>query len=1488
MKNQSLSIVFFAVIFNFCLIGAEKNDQNLKDLFLNPKLDSIHVYQTIDSYLGKLQLSEANLNVQIHDLIIAGLEQCENLDQVFAFNEVIVEAGLAKLFKLDPTPMPAIQNMVSDLTRSNISWALTHSVELDRILKNTAEYVSSSVYKFQGRQSTISSDRAVITGFINGIQYMSNRLYLEKTALISNVLKGLAYSISKFEDIEASSRIFLRAYMDTTFEKFEIEKLKIITRTLGEAIGAGLLGIRDGKSTVDDSVIDRLEKASSQLIQESLDYLYKNDSEVRLSFGMITKFKGDVQIHSNASSSKGSNINVNSGSAVIEGYSIQTGKKTSIQILFENGLKLSMQSDSKLKIIKLVNDFEGRNIPLIELEEGQFYFDGNLDQDLAQFKIQSGIIKLGSARGKIIINNKEAPYCRIHQSSGYSMFVNKLNKKVEIQAGEKFVLETEKFRQKPEWIVMDQKEIANIDKTIKKQNFNHSTIQWEIVKREVKKIGENIYNAKFGVVANSIALGMAEGIADECTLKSLKLGSYKELCKALARGIMNPAMSFSEKNDMNTPLLASYTSNGIFKGISEATKNSGYGSILVSKSDPQMNDKLPYTEVSAFSDRIIKNLFVSKIGNDELLKARKQLSEIVIPEVDRIRTVLESSYLPFSKSDPIASWMDSYIPEIQKHRNLNRKDALNVVLISLLDELNKNMDLRVGILFFLDKLLTKDFIENANFESILPNLLSSTSQYLFHKSEIYNLLESSAFLSNSLSEVLLRRIQSKELKRLDLNGILLHSLGSSLKLYKDQSKKIDFIKGITYGFAFSNFRSILSSSSSVKKADELLTNSTREWVYGIMSLKQWEADSLPDLLGRITDVLTSSLISTSSKFNQSDNELAEKVGSLSKGIASAAIEADIDTQLPVDQLGAVFMDNAIGDIKLDRYGSTRDFKEVGISKIHQGFSVITGDQSQVDLIFSNGTSITLLEKSRLDIQEFLQDEWNKKIKFDELKEEPSISKTRLELAFGDLIFDVKKLNQKSSMLIKTPAGITKIQGTSGKIGAKRNLDGSFSGTTDLLTGKVAITSLGGQIMDLNPGQKVNFVSVRSEGVPNQRFQPILMAPSLIESLSSRVKNQKLSRENFAKIGISTIRDNSKSLAKNYVSSNVARRSQKIALKISSSSLVAVQRSGNGSDINKFLRSCSRGILSSALKQASDKNLDLQKISYFAARGNALGNRFVVGQKNYVLYERSIGNESLDLIQTLQSDLKLGRTQVLELEGALEDGFNSLDSKVKFEVEKYGGDRFDSIFFSENILNTGDILVPNNEELPKILEKSMDKDRKPLLVGLEAPVIPEEPPSDPVGPPIIDPESEIDPILGPLGPLNPPEGENPFPEKPTPREEPDPEPDPMPDPWPTLPQDPILYSIQLNSSPSAGGSVSGGGSFSPGTTHNISASASSGYEFTGWSPSSSVANASSISTSVTMTQNHSITANFKLISNEEEAPVELIPEDSSEDPVVSPI
>ena len=75
-----------------------------------------------------------------------------------------------------------------------------------------------------------------------------------------------------------------------------------------------------------------------------------------------------------------------------------------------------------------------------------------------------------------------------------------------------------------------------------------------------------------------------------------------------------------------------------------------------------------------------------------------------------------------------------------------------------------------------------------------------------------------------------------------------------------------------------------------------------------------------------------------------------------------------------------------------------------------------------------------------------------------IKEEPTISQTKLKLAYGDMVFDVKKLNEQSSMIIETPLGVTKIKGTSGGISSRQNEDGTFTGGTQLATGQVDVTS----------------------------------------------------------------------------------------------------------------------------------------------------------------------------------------------------------------------------------------------------------------------------------------------------------------------------------------------------------------------------------------------------------------------------------------------
>ena len=75
----------------------------------------------------------------------------------------------------------------------------------------------------------------------------------------------------------------------------------------------------------------------------------------------------------------------------------------------------------------------------------------------------------------------------------------------------------------------------------------------------------------------------------------------------------------------------------------------------------------------------------------------------------------------------------------------------------------------------------------------------------------------------------------------------------------------------------------------------------------------------------------------------------------------------------------------------------------------------------------------------------------------------------------------------------------------------------------------------------------------------------------------------------------------------------------------------------------------------------------------------------------------------------------------------------------------------------------------------------------------------------------------------------------------------------------------VYTLTLDREPTAGGTVTGGGTFNAGTNATITATPSTGYTFAGWTPTTGVANPSATSTSVSMTANRTVIANFQLIT-----------------------
>jgi uncharacterized protein (TIGR02145 family)/uncharacterized repeat protein (TIGR02543 family) len=75
---------------------------------------------------------------------------------------------------------------------------------------------------------------------------------------------------------------------------------------------------------------------------------------------------------------------------------------------------------------------------------------------------------------------------------------------------------------------------------------------------------------------------------------------------------------------------------------------------------------------------------------------------------------------------------------------------------------------------------------------------------------------------------------------------------------------------------------------------------------------------------------------------------------------------------------------------------------------------------------------------------------------------------------------------------------------------------------------------------------------------------------------------------------------------------------------------------------------------------------------------------------------------------------------------------------------------------------------------------------------------------------------------------------------------------------------ILHTLTINSHPLDGGIVTGAGTYGEGTEVPITATANSGYRFTGWT-GTGVANPSSANTTVSMAENRTITANFERVS-----------------------
>ena len=169
--------------------------------------------------------------------------------------------------------------------------------------------------------------------------------------------------------------------------------------------------------------------------------------------------------------------------------------------------------------------------------------------------------------------------------------------------------------------------------------------------------------------------------------------------------------------------------------------------------------------------------------------------------------------------------------------------------------------------------------------------------------------------------------------------------------------------------------------------------------------------------------------------------------------------------------------------------------------LFDGHTVKTGPASKVILLLSNGTVSTIKAESALNIKKFTQEKFDPSgMKLSQMKGEPSSSETVLDLELGDMIFDVKKLDKKSSFNIESPVGTAGIRGTSGQMGIS-SAGGATNLNINMFKGTVA-AQLKGQAVPTFVRQGQSFAAgISASGV---MLPPVLgkVSPTLLASIEA--------------------------------------------------------------------------------------------------------------------------------------------------------------------------------------------------------------------------------------------------------------------------------------------------------------------------------------------------------------------------------------------------
>jgi hypothetical protein len=208
--------------------------------------------------------------------------------------------------------------------------------------------------------------------------------------------------------------------------------------------------------------------------------------------------------------------------------------------------------------------------------------------------------------------------------------------------------------------------------------------------------------------------------------------------------------------------------------------------------------------------------------------------------------------------------------------------------------------------------------------------------------------------------------------------------------------------------------------------------------------------------------------------------------------------------------GAVIVVSIEGEVKSFEPDSSEVKVQLG-DVLAESDRLEVGESSQATLLLSNGTLLTVVEKTKLTIGLFNQEPFDDASKeVADLENEPSSSQVEIDLDLGSLIVKTKKLSKNSSFDINSPVGTAGIRGTEFQLGVSPEKGIKL----DVTESTVAFTPPGGSPTPVSQGQGLDVTStgaISPRPVNPATAQAITTTNKSATKVSGKVKLARVSK-----------------------------------------------------------------------------------------------------------------------------------------------------------------------------------------------------------------------------------------------------------------------------------------------------------------------------------------------------------------------------------------